>query len=564
MRRALSYFLRRFEPDLVRPSRGSSLRLKSCSPADELQRRVGRLVGSGDAVGAVTEVSASLDQCVFSMKAFASALFLCERTKNEAIGMELVRKVLVSGVVKSWDDESVLAVVLRLQCTVGDVPAAMQMFSYMVSHRLLRLRSASTFLTFWCRRRDRRMVFAVYDEALRHGIEFGPLEYLELGRACVAVGEPVETLHRLLRDMREHLMGISDEMAREVVCPWAENSGLCVTAFETPHSDPTLHPGTCGSCGQVLGGHRFTAEQKSRLISDVVKVAMSAQRGKSPRMRLAFESWQRFVSTQGHRIDVLIDGANLGYYGLSSWYEIAKRELLLKRGRRDSDILPEDTAWSKRRAVDVSVNFQLIELAVQEARRRGMQPLVILHERHCESRNITATNEALAAQWRREGVLYCTPSGLNDDLCWLYAALELTTPTDTVPVGGVTGGCATVGEGRAKTVWVLTNDLMRDHHFKLLNPRFFAHWRDRHRISFKCSREDGRTLLHWEMPAPYMRCIQELNPLRWHIPIVSDDGFQEQEGTPESLASVGLLGSESEEEVEHTPLSSSQRWLCVR
>ncbi|ESL11627.1 hypothetical protein TRSC58_00618 [Trypanosoma rangeli SC58] len=541
------------------------VRWKSSSPAGELQRRIGQLVSRGQVEEVAQEICAGLEQSVFSMKAFASALFLCEQTHKENVGMELVRRVQASQLVEAWTDESVLAVILRLQCSVGDVSAATQMFSYMAYKKLLRLRSASVFLNFWCERGDRRMTFAVYEEVLRQGIELRAADYVALGRLCVAVGEPVSTLHFMLREMQEHVLNVPEAMVTDVLKPWAQTAGIHCAEVQFPHKDATREPGTCSCCGDVLRGHRFTAAQKTGLLNDVMKVVTMTPRGNLTRVRVAFEAWRRFILTHGQRIDVLIDGANLGYYGLSSWYEEAKRALLLKHGVKADKIMPKDVMWTKHRAVDVTVNFQLIDLAVQEARHRGMQPLILLHERHCESKNLTAESEVIVANWRCVGILYCTPSGLNDDLCWLYAALELTTPTDTAAAGSP-----------EKTVWVLTNDLMRDHHFKLLSPRFFARWRDRHRIAFKCSREDGRTLLHWEMPEPYARCIQELKPLAWHIPIshAEDTTFcaAKKQWVGEEGRNKTSDQSEEEEEEHHKkdtednvmrlPLLS-HRWVCV-
>ncbi|KAF8284076.1 hypothetical protein TcBrA4_0059300 [Trypanosoma cruzi] len=542
------------------PTSSQLVRWKSSSPAEELQRRVGQLVGKGHVDEVAQEVCVGLENSVFSMKAFASALFLCEKRHKESIGIELVRKVQASQMVESWTDESVLAVILRLQCAVGDVPAATQMFSFMVSKKLLRLRSVSVFLAFWCGRGDRRMAFAVYEEALRQGIELRAAEYVELGRLCVAVGEPVSTLHFMLREMQEHVLAVPEAMVTDVICPWTQAAGLRMAEVQFPHDDATREPGTCSFCGCVLRGHRFTAAQKERLLSDVMNVVMMAPRGNPTRVKVAFEAWRRFISTHGQRIDVLIDGANLGYYGLSSWYEEAKRALLLARGKRAEEIKPKDVTWTKHGPVDVTVNFHLIDLAVQEAQRRGMRPLILLHERHCEPKNMTEEKKVIVATWRREGILYCTPSGLNDDLCWLYAALELTTPTDTTAAGSLV----------EKTVWVLTNDLMRDHHFKLLSPRFFARWRDRHRIAFKCSREDGRTLLHWVMPESYAQCIQELKPLTWHIPVTpqedtkscAEEGEREKAISQEAQEEEGNEDKDADDEVV-VPPRPANRWVCV-
>jgi len=65
----------------------------------------------------------------------------------------------------------------------------------------------------------------------------------------------------------------------------------------------------------------------------------------------------------------------------------------------------------------------------------------------------------LCDAWTREGILYKTPPGMNDDWFWMHAALKY------------------------KTL-VVTNDEMRDHHFQMLAPKFFLRWKERHQIHF--------------------------------------------------------------------------------
>jgi proteinaceous RNase P len=54
--------------------------------------------------------------------------------------------------------------------------------------------------------------------------------------------------------------------------------------------------------------------------------------------------------------------------------------------------------------------------------------------------------KAIVAAWNKEGILYQSPAGCNDDWFWLYAAVAM----------------------KCK---VVTNDEMRDHHFQMLSPR---------------------------------------------------------------------------------------------
>lgn len=96
--------------------------------------------------------------------------------------------------------------------------------------------------------------------------------------------------------------------------------------------------------------------------------------------------------------------------------------------------------------------------------------------------------------WRKSGVLYSTPGGMNDDWFWLHAALV--------------SGPGTL---------VLTNDEMRDHHFQMSAPRSFLRWKDRHQIHFEFgpwedarNSREGRRKVILTYPDAYSRRIQRV------------------------------------------------------
>ncbi|CAJ1992190.1 RNase P / KRNP1 / Ribonuclease P [Leishmania donovani] len=501
---------------------------------------------------------------VFSTKAFAAALFACEATGDAASGLSLVaeaRRCSSSGISTEWlQTEHVLSVILRLQCVAGDRDGATRMLAYLEQHGLLRLRSVSAFLQYCCSGlKDRRLAFAVYEAALKHKIELTEPDYLALGRLCVQVREPVGTLFFMLQEMREHVAEVSEAMVRDVLEPWVmmANEDAAVglkprgvpmslqlhrvdemhhvpqllvaspppstgasargaaspgdSAATAPPSDTQLC-GICPACQAELSGYPFTAACRSHLLREL-KELIIPQACRSRRALLGFEHWKRYIHARldaGDRVDIFIDGANLGYYGLSSWYDLAKKQLMLHCGVPESRITDSDLDFNAQcktsgRGVDVGVNFELIDAAVKLAvdTYRMRSPLVMLHERHVEPKFMTLQSTAIVQRWKDRGWLYCSPTGLNDDLCWLYGALLLTDPTDTTPTS------VTAASASPHRTFVCTNDKMRDHHFRLLSPRAFTRWRDRHRIAFRCSRVGDRMELHWELPAPYERCIQQ-------------------------------------------------------
>lgn len=568
----------------------------------------------------------------------ASALYACERAGRPELGLRLVavaRRAMGEST-ELLTTEPMLAVILRLQCAAGKREAAANLFSYLSRQGLLRRRSCSSFLQYCCYgAKDRRWAFAAYEVALQHEIELSLEDYTALGVICVAVREPVQTLFYLLRQMQRHIDAVDEAMLERVIVPWLHqsNDGCSGVVYSMKKVDkleltvPSCTPvervsgdtallslprellssavGVCPCCNASLSGYPFLSTYRSHLLKELEEVVIPAA-CKGAQARRGFEHWRRYIHARhesGERIDILIDGANIGYYGLSSWYGIAKREQLLQRGVSAAQIKPEDVALSKmtytatgarRGGVDVSVNFDMIDMALQVAvKEYGLKtPLVLLHERHVEQQNLTPRSAALVEQWRKQGWLYCTPTGLNDDLCWLHGALLFTEPTDA-PLSGVSTTAAAAPSPPATPnpvppqrhlTYVLTNDLMRDHHFRLLSPRYFKRWRDRHRIAFKCERVDGKTELRWCLPPPYERCIQEAvassaaglggakaeatrAAVAWHVPY--DTPPRKAKGSEGAWSRLApgeqRLPTEEQEEAElgEEPIAASSSWICI-
>uniref|UniRef100_A0A0A9WP52 ERO1-like protein beta n=1 Tax=Lygus hesperus TaxID=30085 RepID=A0A0A9WP52_LYGHE len=88
-----------------------------------------------------------------------------------------------------------------------------------------------------------------------------------------------------------------------------------------------------------LQGYAFTPAHRTQLLRDLKDVVIP-QKCQSKRAQVGFDTWARYIDAQktatnetlpvSRSIDLLIDGANVGYYGLSKWYADAKRALLLR------------------------------------------------------------------------------------------------------------------------------------------------------------------------------------------------------------------------------------------
>lgn len=122
-------------------------------------------------------------------------------------------------------------------------------------------------------------------------------------------------------------------------------------------------------------------------------------------------------TTSMQYVDVVIDGANVGYYQQNF----------------------EDASGF--------IDYFQLDAMVRHLIQIGRHPLLILHCRHVYNDSMPAMYRDVIKSWQRNNILYVTPVGCNDDTFWLYLTLHL--------------GCD-----------VVTNDEMRDHHFQMLSPRY--------------------------------------------------------------------------------------------
>ncbi len=196
----------------------------------------------------------------------------------------------------------------------------------------------------------------------------------------------------------------------------------------------------------------------------------------------------------------ILDGANIGYFNVASWYKKAKLEVLQAKGIDPTTLPPSAFEHSARKglAMDVPLRFSNIDAAVQSVLERQWLPLVILHERHLSAAHLTKQNAAFVDKWASlseslgHRIMFSSPSSLNDDFCWLYASVK--------------HGC-----------YVATNDLMRDHHFATLSQRHFLRWRERFRLSFSIfhpprQAERGDGVFRLNDPPAFSVWIQPVQP----------------------------------------------------
>lgn len=99
---------------------------------------------------------------------------------------------------------------------------------------------------------------------------------------------------------------------------------------------------------------------------------------------------------------------------------------------------------------------------------------------------------------QKEGRLWCTPKGSNDDWYWLYGAVS-----------------------KGERGILVSNDKLRDHIFALLRPRFFLKWSDNQKCGYTVTTLADRSIVAEIEPPPcFTHCVQKIEESgAWMFPM---------------------------------------------
>lgn len=229
----------------------------------------------------------------------------------------------------------------------------------------------------------------------------------------------------------------------------------------------------------------------------------------------ALERWQGFETLCRRALSpdmIIVDGANIGFYGLASWYGAAKRAVLERRGvpesQWDADELDSQSRRARGLSTDIGPSFSQINLAIerlhaQRPARGAAGFIVVLHARHLSERSVreNGNNAEMLEKWNRscssrnatgeevqggggpKVVVVASPAEVNDDWCWMF--LSLTFAARSYPsltrqqhlFSSPNTNETHAAHPLALPVIVMTNDLMRDHISGLLPGKAEAGWK---------------------------------------------------------------------------------------
>jgi len=291
--------------------------------------------------------------------------------------------------------------------------------------------------------------------------------------------------------------------------------------------------GVCSLTGRTLQALQLSAAQREDLFRCTAQLANHDGHNKQ------FRVFQRWFESQ-EPYDVVIDGANVGFNNQNregGQFQYEQIDIVLQHFRRSGQraLLVLHPKWLKEDA----------NLAVYKRKRRrfdqvakdDQQPspdkdneedddeadnVVFPHEGISDAERAAqpGTRQHLMREWKESGSLLCVPFSDCDDWYWLYAALD------------------SYRRGR-EHVQVVSNDLMRDHHWRMYSSKAFLQWQDRHmtRVFMQTDAEkpDSPAVPQFYPPRPYSLCAQvSEDGQAWHFPVpaVRSRAEQLQSGRP--------------------------------
>jgi len=168
-----------------------------------------------------------------------------------------------------------------------------------------------------------------------------------------------------------------------------------------------------------------------------------------------FKKFKQWLFNHIH-IDIVIDGANIGYFN----------------NRPD-----------KKNSLD----FKQIENVRFKLNKMGYNTIIILHQRH--TKNMTNYQNLLYKSWLENNQLYITPIGIDDDIFWLYTSLY-------------------------SSSYIVTNDRMKDHHFNISHNKI-VRWKKKYIINYEIVQKKLPKLC---FPKKYSETVQNINKYLWYFP----------------------------------------------
>jgi len=337
--------------------------------------------------------------------------------------------------------ESLYATIIKSYCSYLEVEKSERFLTFMKENDIkLKQRTYTHFITMYDKLCNYDKLFCIYNETKSYNIKLLSIDYIRLINSFLKEGDK-EKITKLLQDIENNDICFNEchiNLLKQIF----KNNNLLFS--------PTIltEDGFCEINKCNLKPINITHNDRIEMM-----VYLDIQISDS-KLKL-FKKFKQWLHTNSH-IDIVIDGANVGYF-------------------------------NNRPNKGNSINFKQIDNVRTELTKMGNNVVIILHKRH--TKEMSKFQNMLYNNWVRNNQVYITPVGINDDIFWLYTSLY-------------------------SSAYIITNDRMRDHHFNI-DYNKIVKWKKKNIINYEINQKKSPKLF---FPKKYSETFQNINKYMWFFP----------------------------------------------
>lgn len=341
--------------------------------------------------------------------------------------------------------ESLYATIIKSYCSYLEVEKSERFLTFMKKNDIkLKQRTYTHFIMMYDRLCNYEKLFQIYDEIKLYNIKLQSIDYIRLINSFLKCGK--EKIIKLFKDI--------------------EYNDICFNECHLNLLKQSLKNYNFLFCSTALTKEGFCKINNCHLKpinithTDHIDMMIYLDIQINDNKLKLFKKFKQWLHTNPH-IDIVIDGANVGYF-------------------------------NNRPNKGNSINFKQIDIVRKELTKMGNNVVIILHKRHIKE--MTKFQNLIYNNWKKNNEVYITPIGINDDIFWLYTSLY-------------------------SSAYIITNDRMRDHHFNI-DYNKIVKWKKKYIINYEILQKNVPKLF---FPKNYSETFQNINKYTWFIPFKDEE-----------------------------------------
>jgi hypothetical protein len=358
-----------------------------------------------------------------------------------------------------------LVIMIRIYYQMNDLDKMMEILDIISSKLVLRQRDISLILSYCSQHNKIIEGNKVWNIGKKYNVDFLEQDYLNIIKLS-----DFENIIKLLIEMSDIYPVISQDSLYKLI--------KITEQYNHTHEDCLINDNTrCSKCQVELLNYDFTDINKHHLLLDIENKLINEKDDRG--IKNAFGDFKEFLNNISN-VDIIIDGANVGYYGLNYRNPVSQKNI------------------KNKGYVDSLVNYEQIKQMVEIFEKQNKKILIILHERHYNNIKINIEDKKMLEKWISDDKLYLSSKKLNDDICWMYASIYYTNPENN------------------HFAHIISNDMMREHCLNIMNKKLFIMWKNMNQISYKINITDEKIIIF--KPLSYAQKIQYYdnnNNIKW-------------------------------------------------